>query len=214
MHIKKIVRALAISGMLISGAVAADEMTLHDAVALVHAGKGAEARSAFAELANAGNVEALYHLGALNHAGIGGEEDLQQAAYWYTLAADAGVPEAQLALGSLLYKGKGVQKDLARALVLFNEAAEKGLIAAQYNLAMMHTAGLAHTKEYNADEDKPRAYMWFTVVLAQLEDEEAKANVTVGLDFVAKEMTPWEIEQGKEMAAAWLANRGKKGTAQ
>ena len=191
-----------------------EERSIDDAVALVHAGKGADARAAFAELVKTGNAEAIYHLGALHHAGIGGDPDLTRAVHWYEKAAQAGVVEAKLALGSLLYKGKGIPRDLARALILFTEAAEAGLLSAQYNLAMMHIAGLAHTKEYNADEDKPRAYKWFKIVLTRLDDEDARANVEAGIKFLVKDMTPWEIEQGEEMAAQWLAAHGKGGSLQ
>ncbi len=156
----------------------------------------------------------MYHLGALHYVGLGGPEDLKQAAFWYDQAAEAGVPEAKLALGSMLFNGKGVAKNFTEALRLFSEAAEAGLIAAQYNLALMHAAGLAHSKEYGADEDRPRAYKWFTIVLAQLDEGDERAAVEEGFTVLKNEMTYEEIAQGKALATAWLDSHAIEETAQ
>jgi len=181
------------------------------AVELVTRGQVQDGYNSFLELAKAGNPHAMYHLGAINHSGILGSEDLGKAVPWYQQAADAGVLEAQFALGSLYYKGKGVQKDLAKALNLFTAAADAGLLAAQYNLAMMHTAGLAHTKDYNADEDRPRAYKWFMVVLARLDPSVDRSPINSALELLREEMTSIEVANGQKMADAWLvANPGVK----
>lgn len=209
---KRYLAALAVAGLTLSAPALAGDRTIQEAIDLVRAEKGPEARAAFGALADSGNTEAYYHLGALNHAGIGGPKDLDQAVFWYGKASDAGVMEAKLALGSLLFKGKGVAKDLARALALFTEAADSGLISAQYNLGLMHAAGLAHTKDYNADEDRPRAYKWLTIVHARLENEAERNKVKEELDFLAQDMRPFEIREGKEMAQAWLDEHKKTET--
>ena len=129
-----------------------------------------------------------------------------KATPWYQQAADAGVIEAQFALGSLYYKGKGLPKDLGRALEYFTSAAEAGLLAAQYNLAMMHTAGLAHTKEYNADQDRQRAYKWFTVVLARIDQDADTSQIIEAMELLRDEMTSIEVDEGKRMAEEWLAS--------
>ncbi len=175
------------------------------AVELVTSGQVQDGYNSFLELAKAGNPHAMYHLGAINHSGMLGGEDLSKALPWYQQAADAGVVEAQFALGSLYYKGKGVQKDLAKALNLFTAAADAGLLAAQYNLAMMHTAGLAHTKDYNADEDRPRAYKWFMIVKARLDPSVDRSSIDSALELLREEMTSIEVANGKEMADKWLA---------
>lgn len=175
------------------------------AVELVTSGQAQDGYNSFLKLAEAGNPHAMYHLGAINHSGILGEPDLDKAVPWYKQAADAGVLEAQFALGSLYYKGKGVQKDLAQALNYFTAAADAGLLAAQYNLAMMHTAGLAHTKDYNADEDRPRAYKWFTIVLARLDPSLDRSSIDDAMELLREEMTSIEVANGKGMAEKWLA---------
>ena len=68
----------------------------------------------------------------------------------------------------------------------------------------MHAAGLAHSKEYGADEDRPRAYKWFTIVLAQLDEGEQRAAVEEGFAVLKNEMTYEEIAHGKALATAWL----------
>ena len=190
------------------------QSAIQNGIALVQDGRVAEARTLFLEMAEGGNAEAMYHLGALHHSGLGGPEDLKQAIGWYRKASVAGVPEAKLALGSLLFNGKGTAKNFTEALTLFSEAAEAGLIAAQYNLALMHAAGLAHSKEYGADEDKPRAYKWFTIVLVQLRESEERAAVEEGFAVLKNEMTYEEIAHGKALATAWLDGHAREESAQ
>jgi TPR repeat protein len=174
------------------------------AVDLIKDGETKKGFDTFMGLAKQGNPHAMYHLGAIYHSGMLGEPELSKAP-WYQQAADAGVLEAQFALGSLYYKGKGVPKDLGQALHCFSSAAEAGLLAAQYNLAMMHTAGLAHSKEYNADEDRQRAYKWFTVVLARIDPQADTSQILDALKLLGEEMTTIEVDQGKKMAEEWLA---------
>ena len=190
------------------------QSSIQNGIDLVQQGRAADARTLFLEMAEDGNAEAMYHLGALHHSGLGGPEDLKQAIGWYRKASMAGVPEAKLALGSLLFNGKGTAKNFSEALTLFSEAAESGLIAAQYNLALMHAAGLAHSKEYGADEDRPRAYKWFTIVLAQLDEGAERAMVEEGFAVLKGEMTYEEIAQGKALATAWLDSHPIKESAQ
>lgn len=175
------------------------------AVDLIKNGETQKGFDTFMELAQGGNPHAMYHLGAIYHSGMLGEPELSKATPWYQQAADAGVLEAQFALGSLYYKGKGVPKDLGQALHYFSSAAEAGLLAAQYNLAMMHTAGLAHSKEYNADQDRQRAYKWFTVVLARIDPNADTSQINDALKLLGEEMTTIEVDQGQKMAEEWLA---------
>ena len=206
--------ALALVIALATAGAAQAQSAIQNGIALVYQGRAADAQSLFLELAEEGNAEAMYHLGALHHSGLVGPADLKQAIHWYRKASVAGVPEAKLALGSLLFNGKGTAKNFSEALTLFSEAAESGLIAAQYNLALMHAAGLAHSKEYGADEDRPRAYKWFTIVLAQLDEGEERAMVEEGFAVLKGEMTYEEIAQGKALATAWLDSHANKETAE
>lgn len=188
------------------------QSTVAQALDLVRDGQYDAAHDIFIQLASTGDGEAMYHLGAMNHSGLGGSGNMEQAVHWYVQAVKAGHAEAKFALGSLYYKGKGVPEDLARALALFTDAADAGVLAAQYNLAMMHASGLAHTEDYGAEEDKPRAYKWFTIVLAQLDDPDDRAVVEENFAFLRKQMESDEVAAGQELVDAWLAeHEGSEG---
>jgi len=188
--------------------------SLSEGLDMVRDGKFGEAREIFAQLATAGEPEAMYHLAAMNHSGAGGGADIAEAVHWYQEAAKAGVAEAKFALGSLYYKGKGVPEDLARALVLFTDAAEAGVMAAQYNLAMMHASGFAHTEDYGAQEDKPRAFKWFTIVLGRLDDPDDRAVVEENFAFLKKQMEADEIAAGEALVDEWLSAHSEVETTQ
>lgn len=202
-----VIAAVSITGVgkSVAANLDAPDENITAAVQLIRNGNVQDGYASFLKLAKAGNPHAMYHLGAINHSGILGEPDLDKAVPWYKQSADAGVLEAQFALGSLYYKGKGVSKDLSQALIYFTAAADAGLLAAQYNLAMMHTAGLAHTKNYNADEDRPRAYKWFTIVLARLDPSQDRSPIDDAMELLREEMTSIEIANGEKMAEDWLA---------
>ena len=99
------------------------------------------------------------------------------------------IDEPDPPLNHRLNRPKCFDDGQAKALNLFTAAADAGLLAAQYNLAMMHTAGLAHTKDYNADEDRPRAYKWFMVVLARLDPSVDRSPINSALELLREEMT-------------------------
>ena len=179
-------------------------------VAAVQAGDYGVAEQAFQDAVAAGDPEGWYHLGALRHAGMGHAVDHGAAAHLYLKAANAGVPEAQLALGTLFYTGNGVSQDMYKALQLYTDAAEAGLPAAQFNLAMMHAAGEAHATDYGAQEDLTRAYKWFQVLLARLDDPAAREAVIENVEFIRPHMSQGEVEEGRRMADEWLAAHPKK----
>ncbi len=176
-----------------------------EGVAAVQAGDYDVAEHAFQSAAADGDPEGWYHLGALRHAGMGHAADPGAAAHLYLKAANAGVPEAQLALGTLFYTGNGVTQDLYKALQLYTDAAEAGLPAAQFNLAMMHAAGEAHATDYGAQEDLARAFKWFQVLLARLEDPDIREMVAQNVAFIRPHMSQAEVEEGRQMADEWLA---------
>ncbi len=182
-----------------------------DGVAAVQVGDYDMAEQAFQNAVAAGDPNGWYHLGALRHAGMGHPADPGAAAHFYLKAANAGVPEAQLALGTLFYTGNGVTQDMYKALQLYTDAAEAGLSAAQFNLAMMHAAGEAHATDYGAQEDLARAYKWFQVLLARLDDLTARETVAQNVAFIRPHMSQSEVEEGRRMAEEWLAAHPREG---
>lgn len=203
--------AAALSLGLLCAAQPAAAGGVEQALARLQAGDVAAAQDRLAELAEGGDAQAMYHLGAVQHTGLAGAVDMDAAVGWYRRAAEAGSAAAQLALGALYHKGKGVPQDQGLALEYMRQAARAGSTAAQYNLAMMHAAGLAHAQEYGAQEDLSRAYMWFSVVLRQLNVAEDRAAVEANLEFVREQMDAGELRRGEVLLQQYLADQGSNG---
>jgi TPR repeat protein len=89
--------------------------------------------------------------------GFGVEQDAQQAAYWYRLAADKGHPEAEFNLSRLYASGKGVKRDEEQAGRWVSASASQGYAPAMADLGKRFAAGNGV-----ASNDK-RAYFWLTL---------------------------------------------------
>jgi hypothetical protein len=66
-------------------------------------------------LAEQGNAEAQWQLGARYHSGEGVPRDDVQAMQWFQRAAEQGHPTAQATLGAYYWAGRGVPQDLSKA---------------------------------------------------------------------------------------------------
>ena len=82
----------------------------------------------FARAADAGDAEAMEHLGRLL---LDVRQDAEQAAHYYKLAARAGRASAQRRYGECLLRGQGIKQDVAQGMVEINLAAERGDRAAK-----------------------------------------------------------------------------------
>jgi putative methionine-R-sulfoxide reductase with GAF domain len=67
------------------------------------------------KLAEQGNAEAQWQLGARYHSGEGVPRDDVQAMQWFQRAAEQGHPTAQATLGAYYWAGRGVPQDLSKA---------------------------------------------------------------------------------------------------
>lgn len=93
------------------------------------------------ELANSGNVKAMYDVGKLYERGRGVVKDISKAAEWFQKAATAGNASAQARLGILYFEGRGVKQNYKKALKLLNAAAKQNVPSAQFQLANMYELG-------------------------------------------------------------------------
>jgi len=93
------------------------------------------------ELANNGNVKAMYDVGKLYERGRGVQKDISKAAKWFQKAATAGNASAQARLGILYFEGRGVKQNFQKALKLLNAAAKQNVPSAQFQLANMYELG-------------------------------------------------------------------------
>jgi hypothetical protein len=86
------------------------------------AGKFTEAMDKFKALAEQGDKQAQFNVGALYHHGEGVAQDDKQAALWGAKAADQGHLDAMDSLGVRYAKGEGVEKDMVQAYKWFSIA--------------------------------------------------------------------------------------------
>ena len=84
--------------------------------------------------AQAGDVEAQFHLGLTYESGDGVERFPPTAASWFTKAAMQGNAKAQYHLGLIYERGDGVRRDTYKALFWYRKAAEQGSVTAQVSL--------------------------------------------------------------------------------
>jgi len=77
-------------------------------------------------LANEGNAEAQYRLGALYRTGRGVKADHAKAAHWFEKAALQGHKDAQYNIGVMYARGWGVKADRARAREWLEKASGQG----------------------------------------------------------------------------------------
>lgn len=139
--------------------VSAQAMSYADGEDLYRRGFYAEAHDVWLALAEAGDRDAQYRLGALFYDGVTVAQDFEKAAFWYKKAADAGNYHAQFDLATLYDMGAGVRQDLGQAAYWYRRAAAQGAAAGQYNMAVMLEDGVG------VDRDYPDSYFWYDQAL-------------------------------------------------
>jgi uncharacterized protein len=97
-----------------------------DAVAASERGDYATALRLYKAMADQGNGNAQFSLGAFYEQGRGVTKDFSQAAIWYGLAAKQGHPIAQLNLGILYDNGRGLVRDDVLAHTWLSLSAAQG----------------------------------------------------------------------------------------
>ena len=134
-------------GLLVALAPAA-RADVHEARRSYRAGAYATALDALLPLAEAGEAEAQYDMGALYCDGLAVGRNYRKAAQWYSRAAEQGHKGAQFSLGFLAYHGAGrgeadgaVARDPVAAARWLKPAAERDNAMAQYLLATLYRKG-------------------------------------------------------------------------
>jgi TPR repeat protein len=97
-----------------------------DALVAAEAGEFETALGLLAPLAEAGDSASQYNLGVLYENGRGVEQNNEEAARLYGLAARQGHANAQRSLGAMYGNGWGVDRDLSEAYVWFSLSAAQG----------------------------------------------------------------------------------------
>lgn len=123
--------------------------------AAARAGDFATAIAEWLPLAEAGDPEAQFNLGAVYESGLGVAADPNKAMGWYAQAAGQGHPRAQYNLGVMYAEGRGVERNDVRAATWMREAARQDHAKAQYNLGVLYQTGRGLPKDQNL------ARFWF-----------------------------------------------------
>lgn len=165
---------------------------LQAGVAAYDRGDYAAALHEWRPLAEHGNAEAQFYVGALYYHGEGVPQSSAEAARWYRRAADQGHAAAQHNLGVMSYAGEGMPEDHREAFQWFRRAAEQGHGPAQYNLGIMYAEG------DGTSLDNAQAYLWFSLAASQNERNAGQAR-----DFVAARMTPGQLAEAQRLAREW-----------
>jgi len=149
-------------------------------------------------LAKQGNASAQYNLGVIYGNGQGVPQDYKTAVKWYRLAAEQGDADAQYDLGVMYDNGQGVPQDYKTAVKWYSLAAKQGNAFAQGNLGVMYGLGKG------VIQDIVYAHMWGNLGASNGNENGGKLR-----DFVAKRMTPSQLETAQKLARECIRKKYK-----
>jgi TPR repeat protein len=143
-------------------------------------------------LAEAGNLDAQYHLGNMFLNGQGVTVDWSEAGKWFRASAEQGDVGAQYLIGEMNLKGMGMVRDYQKAGNWFKKAAEQGYPDAQFRLGEWYAEGKGGVTNLLL------AYVWLKLAGAngiQAGDEKRK--------LVETRLTAKEIKHANGLAYQW-----------
>ena len=111
------------------------------------------ARKYLEDAANAGDANAMAHLGHMYANGFGVRADNATALRWFSDSASKGNAMGRYGLGYMTLAGHGIEQNHATAVAYLNQAAEQGLADARFFLGVLSLRGIGTkqdlTKAYN-----------------------------------------------------------------
>ena len=197
-------RLIAVATVLLLGladALPASAQTLEDALAAHEVGDYAAAYDGFLSLAEAGNLDAQFHLGYMHDFGEGIPENDAEAVKWWTVAAEGGHRPSQLILGMKYRIGDGIAHDYTLARHWLLRAAAQGDGQAAKHLGFMHLLG------EGVPRDRAAAVNWLGRAAAR---GEANAQFEIGVMYYDGAGLP----QDYVLAARWVGLSASLGQAQ
>ncbi|CAL8462358.1 g1891 [Coccomyxa elongata] len=111
----------------------------------------------FRQAAEAGDADAMAHLGHMYANGVGVAASNESAHEWFHQAARRNHPSGQYGLGYLYLSGYGVPKDAKKAFKYFSAASEQGHVESWFHLGVMHLNG------WGVKADAGQALKYFTL---------------------------------------------------
>ena len=146
-------------------------------------------------LAKAGDAQAQVNLALMFELGASVDQDYEQSAHWYGLAAEQGDAGAQYHLGLHYQSGLGVAHDPVRAVALFQQSADQAHPGAMYEL------GYAFHEGDGRPKDLVQAMAWFIASAARGWSPSVPAR-----NFTERQLTDDELAKADGLAAAWLTD--------
>jgi len=110
-----------------------------------------EAFKEYLKMAESHSIGAQVMVGWMYHTGRGVKMNMDDARYWYLIAAESNSPEAQFYLGRLYAQEEKYQD----AISCFRESAMQNYIPAIYQMGMMYALG------EGVDRNKEEAYKYY-----------------------------------------------------
>jgi uncharacterized protein len=188
-------RTAVLAMALLACAAAADPR--EDANQAYEKGDYAAALGLWRPLAERGDADAAYRLGALFYRGEGTSRDYREALKWFGLAAEQGHAGARSSLGSMYYEGTGVARNTGESFRWFRLAAGQGVAMAQYMVSIMYFNGTGIAK------DLVEAYMWGTLAAVSFERKEDRESAAKTCQILARSMSAAQVAEAKKRALAW-----------
>jgi TPR repeat protein len=168
----------------------------------------ADVMEACRRLANNGLAFAQFNLGLLIYFHPMAKRDrMEEARWWFRLAAEQGFAPAQTALANLYRYVAADDLSIPEWGLMahwYRKAADQGQGEGQFYLGLMYADGRG-----GLAQDYVQAYMWIILSSARVPENdydvmEIDRFIATGmLDLVAAKMTPAQIVQAKALAAAW-----------
>lgn len=114
------------------------------------------------------------------HGKEGVTADIEQAIYWYTVAAEQDIGYAQQKLAHIYLQGTAVERSHEKALYWLNRAANLGFVEAQLELSALYEHGKL------IPQDLVSAHKWLTIAasLTDLDVETRQAELESKMSFV------------------------------
>ena len=168
-------------------------------------------------LAEQGNAQAQYILGAMYAKGQGVPQDYGEALKWYHKAAAQGHANAQSNLGLMYSKGQGVPQDFAAAVKWYRKAVKQGYAPALYHLGVMYEKGQGVRQDYveaakwygkaaaQGDADAYNNYAWLLATNKDPKFRDGEKAVALAL----KAVLPKRKSHYLDTLAAAYAEAGK-----
>ena len=127
--------------------------------------------------------------------------DYARAAYLLLPVAEGGHTVAQMIMGLLYMDGTGVRANPAKAVEMYRRSAEQGHWGGQYFLGRSYLEGRGVPQNFVL------AHMWFNLAASRADGEKERAGILEKRDFVAKIMTPTQIEDAQRRGMEWRPHK-------